>query len=107
MIHSTFFRVWNIIQQRLMRLPSFVAENAFLFTLLLVGVAGLFSLFLFYAYGFSGKTQDRERETSRYDVKEELFSDTVGELEKRRQNLEDASEEVSKDIFNATVLTEE
>lgn len=91
---------WKILWQKIMRLPSDAAEHAFLFTLLLIAIAGVFSLVLFYAYGFSSQTRRVEQGISLYDVKEELFLDTVGELEKRERNLENASKEISRDIFN-------
>lgn len=90
-----------------MRLPSSAAEHAFPFTLLLIAVAGVLSLAFFYAYAFSSQTRHVEQGVSLYDVKEELFLDMIGELEKRDLNLENADKEVSKDIFNATKLTEE
>ena len=88
-----------------MRFPFFAAEYAFPFTLLLMVIAGIFSLMLFYVYGFSSQTKRVEQEPSLYDVKEELFFDILGILEERKRNLENADKEVSKDIFNPTELT--
>lgn len=90
---------WNIIRQAVMRLPSIAAEHAFPFTLLLIAVAGVFSLAIF-AYGFSVQTKHIEQGTSLYDVKEELFVDTLEELQERERNLENAGKETSRDIFN-------
>ena len=98
---------WSAIQKRVMRLPSFAAEYAFPFTLLLIAVAGVFSLAIFYMYGFSVQTKYVEQGTSLYDVKEELFQDMIGELGKRAQSLENAGKEISGDIFNPTELTGE
>lgn len=100
MTHSTTLRVtWDAIQQRVTRFPYLIAEHAFLFTLLFIAVAGVFSLAIF-AYGFSAQTKQIEQGASLYDVKEELFSDTLGELEKRAQILENTGKETSRDIFN-------
>lgn len=82
-----------------MRFPFVAAEHAFLFTLLLVAVAGMLSLVIF-TYGFSNQTKQERQEASLYDFKEELFLDTLQVLEKRAQNLEDVSKETSRDIFN-------
>jgi len=97
--------LWNTIRKRILRLPWVVAEHAFLFTLFLIAAAGAFSLILFYVYGFSSQTKHMEQGTSLYDVKEGLFSDTLGELEKRAQRLENAGKGISQDIFNPTELT--
>ena len=101
MTHLTMLRAWNAIQKRIMRFPRVAAEHAFLLTLFLIAVAGAFSLMLFYIYGFSSQTKQVEQAKSLYDVKEELFSDVLGELEKRAQNLENAGKGISRDIFNA------
>lgn len=97
---------WKTAQRALLNLPGKAAEHAFLFTLLLIAFAGIFSLFLFYAYGFSAQTKQVESKASQYDFKEEPFRDTLQVLEKRELNLEDASKETSKDIFNPIELTE-
>lgn len=91
---------WNLLRKKVLRLPSLAAEHAFLFTLFLIGVALAFSLFLFYLYGFSSQTKYGEQGTSLYDVKEELFSGVLAELEKREQSLQNARKQLSRDIFN-------
>lgn len=91
---------WNVIRKRIASFPGFAAERAFPFTLLLIFIAGVFSLLLFYVYGFSSQTKHVEQGTSLYDVKEELFLDTMGELERRKAALENVGSELSKDIFN-------
>jgi uncharacterized YccA/Bax inhibitor family protein len=100
MTHSTMLRAWNTIRQRIMRFPSAAAEHAFPFTLLLIAAAGVFALVLFYVYGFSSQTKRIEQGVSLYDVREELFLDTIGVLEEQERNLENASSEASRDIFN-------
>lgn len=97
---------WKTAQRALLNLPGKAAEHAFLFTLLLIAFAGIFSLFVFTAYGFSSQTKQVQQEVSLYDFKEELFRDTLGVLEERALNLEDAGKKISKDIFNPTELTE-
>ena len=91
---------WKTVQRALVNLPGRAAEHAFLSTLLLIVFAGVFSLLLFYTYGFPAQTKQVQQGASLYDFKEELFLDTLGELEKRSQNLKDAKEEISPDIFN-------
>ena len=98
---------WNGIQERITRFPRVAAEHAFPFLLLLIVAAGAFSFILFYIYGFSSQTKHVEQEKSVYDVKGELFQDTLGELEGRAQNFENASKGSSRDIFNPTELTGE
>ena len=88
-----------------MRLPGIGAEHAFFSMLLMIGVAGVLSLLLFYVYGFSSQTKQIQQEASLYDFKEELFQDTLRALEERELNLENAKGEISKDIFNPTELT--
>ena len=94
---------WKTVQRALANLPGEAAEHAFFSMLLLIALAGIFSLFLFYTYGFSSQTKQVQQEASLYDFKEELFRDTLQILEKRAQNLEDVNKETSKDIFNPTV----
>ena len=98
---------WNIIRKGAMRLPFFVAEHAFPFTLLFIAIVGIFSLALFYVYGFSAQTKHVEQGTPLYDIKEELFSDTLEGLKERGRNLENAGRETSRYIFNPTGLTGE
>ena len=100
MTHSTLLKDWNTIRKSVMRFPSFAAEHAFLFTLFLIAAAGAFSLILFTMYGFPSQTKHVEQGTSLYDVKEEFFFDTLGILEERKRNLENAGKNMSKDIFN-------
>ena len=83
-----------------MRFPQVAAEHAFPFLLLLIAAAGAFSFILFYVYGFSSQTKYVEQGISLYDVKEELFSDTMGELKERGRKLENAGGETLRDIFN-------
>lgn len=90
---------WNIIRQKIMRLPFLAAEHAFPFTLLLIAIAGICALIVF-AYGFSLQTRSMEQGTSVYGVQEELFLDTLGALDERKQGLENVGKEISKDIFN-------
>lgn len=90
---------WDTIRRILMRLPGIAAEHAFFSMLFLIAVAGILSLLLFYVYG-SSQTKEVQQEASLYDFKEELFRDTLEVLEQRAQNLEDAKEETSPDIFN-------
>lgn len=78
----------------------FMAEHAFPFTLFLIFLAGIFSLWLFSTYGFSGRKGQADQGVSLHDVKEELFSDTMGELERRKAILEGVGIESSLDIFN-------
>lgn len=91
---------WRVLWQRIAGIPVFAAEHAFLLTLLLIVIAALFALLLFYVYEFSSQTKRVGQEASLHDVKEELFLDTMGELEKRKANLEDVGTEPSRDIFN-------
>ncbi|MDO8474161.1 MAG: hypothetical protein Q7S62_01245 [bacterium] len=90
---------WGTIQKRVMRLPLLAAEHAFPFTLLLMGIAGIFSLIIF-LYGFSVQTKHVEQGVSLYDVKEELFSDMLGLLKERERNLESVDQNTFIDIFN-------
>lgn len=90
---------WNTIGQRVMRLPGVLAEHAFLFTLLFIAIAGVFSLVIF-AYGFSVQTKHLEQEVSPYKVKEDLFLDVQLALQEREKNLQNATTQVSRDIFN-------
>ena len=91
---------WKTVQRALTNLPGEAAEHAFFSMLFLIASAGIFSLFLFYAYGFSSQTKEVRQEASLYDFKEELFLDVLDILEKRERNLEDAKEEISSDVFN-------
>lgn len=91
------------MQRAAVNLPGRAAEHAFLSILFLIAAAGIFSLLLFYVYGFSSQTKQVQQEASLYDFKEELFLDTLQVLEQRGLNLEDAKKETSKDIFNPTV----
>jgi hypothetical protein len=93
-------RAWNTIRKRMIRLPFFVAEHAFPFTLLFIAVVGAFSLALFYVYGFSAQTKHVEQGASLYDIKEGLFQDTLGKLEERSRALDNVSKETFRDIFN-------
>jgi hypothetical protein len=97
---------WNAIRKRITRLPFFVAERAFPFTLLFIAVVGAFSLVLFYVYGFSSQTKRVEQGTSLYDIKEGLFQDTLGELEERSRALDNVSRETFRDIFNPELTGE-
>ena len=90
---------WNTIGQRVMRLPGVGAEHAFPFTLLFIAIAGVFTLIIF-AYGFSVQTKQLEQEASPYKVKEELFLDMQLVLQGREKSLQNATVEVSRDIFN-------
>ena len=96
---------WKTAQRALVNLPGRAAEHAFFSMLLMIGVAGVLSLLLFYVYGFSSQTKQIQQEASLYDFKEELFQDTLRALEERELNLENAKGEISKDIFNPTELT--
>ncbi|GEM_PF-6975329 len=107
MIRLTILKAWNTIRQGMMRFPRIAAEYAFPFTLLLIAAVGALSLALFYAYGFSVQTKRIEQLASLYDVKEELFLDTLVELKDRERNLESVGGEIFRDIFNPTELTEE
>ncbi len=91
---------FKTVQRVLVNLPGKAAEHAFFSMLLLIAAAGVFSLLLFYAYGFSSQAKEVLKEASLYDFKEELFRDTLGILEKRKLNLEDATGKISPDIFN-------
>ena len=97
---------WNIIRKGAMRLPFFVAEHAFPFTLLFIAIVGIFSLALFYVYGFSVQTKHVEQRTSLYDIKEGLFQDTIVELEERSRALNNVGRETSRDIFNPELTGE-
>lgn len=98
---------WNIIWQKGVRIPSFVAEHAFPVLLFLIGLAGVFSLLLFYVYGFSIQTKRVEQAESLYNVKEDRFLEVLGGLEERERNLQNIVGESFRDIFNSAELTEE